>query len=123
MLEIKGLKSKVKKEPILKGVDLSIHDGEIHALMGKNGCGKSSLLATIMGSEIFKINAGKIILDGTEIQKLDANLRSDLGLFMTFQSPYDFFEVRTVDILTRIWNKTNKQDKTSDEFVAANRKT
>lgn len=120
MLEIKDLHTSVKKEAILKGVDLTIGDGEVHAIMGKNGCGKSTLLSTIMGSEVYKAK-GSILFDGNEIVKLDANLRAKLGIFLTFQTPYEFFEARTIDILTRVWNINKKTNGSPEEFHEAHK--
>lgn len=121
MLEIKDLHTNVKKEAILNGVNLKINEGEIHAIMGKNGCGKSTLLNTIMGSEVYQVKSGKILFDGVEIQKMEANLRAKLGMFLTFQTPYEFFETSTIDILTRIWNITQKTKGTPKDFHKANK--
>lgn len=121
MLKLSNLKVSVKKEAILNGVNLEVNQGEVHAIMGRNGCGKSTLLSTIMGNEVYSIKDGKIELGNIEIQDMDANLRANLGLFMTFQTPYDFFEVRTVDILTYIWNKKQTEKRTADDFVESNK--
>lgn len=121
MLSINNLHISIGKEVILKGVNLEVGEGEVHAIMGKNGCGKSTLLNTIMGSDIYKLTKGTISVFGHEIQKLEANDRAKLGIFLTFQSPYDFFEARTIDILTRVWN-INKETKGSpDEFYKENK--
>lgn len=121
MLKITNLYTNIKREEILNGVDLEVGDGEIHAIMGKNGCGKSTLLNTIMGSEVYETTEGSITFDGTEIQNLDANIRAKMGMFLTFQTPYEFFEARTVDILTRIWNIRKETKGTPDEFVKAHK--
>lgn len=121
MLKIENLHTNVKNEPILKGVNLEVGEGEVHAIMGKNGCGKSTLLSTIMGSEIYTVKGGNITLDGVNITKSEANERANLGLFLTFQTPYEFFEIRTVDILTRIWNTKHVENLSQDEFVATNK--
>lgn len=116
MLEIKNLHTSIKNKRILKGIDLKINNGEVHAIMGKNGCGKSTLLNTIMGSDIYKLVDGSITYNGSEIQNLEANVRANLGIFLTFQSPYDFFEARTIDILTRVWNINKSNKGTVDDF-------
>ena len=114
MLKIKNLHTSIKDKEILKGINLEVTEGEVHAIMGKNGCGKSTLLNTIMGSEMYKLDSGTIQLFDEEIQTLDANLRAKLGIFLSFQTPYEFFEARTIDILTRVWN-INKETKGSPE--------
>lgn len=119
MLEIKNLHTSIKKEPILKGIDLSVGEGEVHTIMGKNGCGKSTLLNTIMGSEMYKLDKGTISLHGKEIQKMDPTDRAKLGMFISFQTPYEFFEATTISILTRIWNINHKVKGSPDDFYAA----
>ena len=116
MLEINNLKSKVRKTDILKGVNLNINSGEIHAIMGTNGCGKSTLLHTIMGNSVYNVTEGDITLDDTNITKMEANLRATLGMFISFQSPYEFFETSTINILTLIWNTKSKKKGNTDDF-------
>jgi len=120
MLSIKNLHTSVKKEAILKGIDLEVGGGEVHAIMGKNGCGKSTLLSSIMGSEIYKTK-GSIVFNGDEIQNMDTTLRARQGIFLTFQTPYEFFEARTIDILTRVWNINKKTKGTPEEFYEAHK--
>lgn len=120
MLKIKDLHTSVKKDNILKGIDLEIGQGEVHAIMGKNGCGKSTLLSTIMGSEVYDAK-GSIVFNGEEIVSLDANLRAKLGIFLTFQTPYEFFEARTIDILTRVWNINKKTKGSPEDFYKVNK--
>lgn len=119
MLKINDLHTSIKKKPILKGINLEVGDGEVHAIMGRNGCGKSTLLNTIMGSEIYRLNTGTIVFNGEEVQELDANIRAKMGMFLSFQTPYEFFEARTIDILTRVWNINKETKGTLDDFHEA----
>ena len=121
MLNIKNLHTSINKQSILKGVNLSVGKGEIHAIMGKNGCGKSTLLNTIMGSEIYKVKKGLISFEDTDITGMEANERANLGIFLSFQTPYEFFEARTVDILTRVWNINKSEKGSNDDFYEANK--
>ncbi len=71
----------------LKNINLSVGPGELHVLMGPNGSGKSTLANTIMGSERYKVEEGKILLNGEEIQNLPPEERAKKGIFVAFQSP------------------------------------
>ncbi len=86
-LVIKGLKVNVDDKPILQGVDLTIRQGEVHALMGPNGSGKSTLAYTIAGHPHYQVVGGDILLDGDSILKLTADQRAKAGLFLAFQYP------------------------------------
>ena len=86
-LEIKNLHVSIDDEPILKGVDLLLRQGEIHALMGPNGSGKSTLAYTLAGHPAYEVTAGQIIYDGEDLLELDADERSRAGLFLAFQYP------------------------------------
>ena len=86
-LEIKNLHVSVDDQPILKGVDLLIRQGEIHALMGPNGSGKSTLAYTLAGHPAYEVTAGQIIYDGEDLLEMDADERSRAGLFLAFQYP------------------------------------
>jgi Fe-S cluster assembly ATP-binding protein len=86
-LEIKNLHVNVEDKPILKGVDLVIQQGEIHAIMGPNGTGKSTLSYTIMGHPTYEVTEGEIIFKDQNILEMDVDERSRLGLFLAFQYP------------------------------------
>lgn len=121
MLVIENLKSNIGKTEILKGVNLKVNSGEIHAIMGTNGCGKSTLLHTIMGNQIYKLTNGEVYLGGEKITKLEPNYRANLGMFLSFQSPYEFFETSTINILTLIWNTKAKKKGNTDDFLRENK--
>ncbi len=87
LLEVKNLKVSVDGAEILKGVDLSVNEGEVHVLMGPNGAGKSTLVNTIMGHPQYKVEEGSILFGGKDITRLPTNERAKAGLFLSFQSP------------------------------------
>jgi Fe-S cluster assembly ATP-binding protein len=86
-LEIKNLHASVGGKQILKGLDLTVREGEIHALMGPNGSGKSTLANVIMGHPSFEVTEGEIFFNGEEITEADPDERARMGLFMAFQYP------------------------------------
>ncbi len=86
-LEIKDLHVSVEGKEIIKGLDLTINQGELHALMGPNGSGKTSLAMTIMGHPKYKIDSGEILFDGQNISTLSPDKRARLGLFLAMQYP------------------------------------
>ena len=87
MLEIKNLHAMVGKNPILKGVNLTIQEGEIHAVMGKNGSGKSTLSNIVTGKEGYYITNGDIKFENQSILDWSPEIRSLNGIFMSFQYP------------------------------------
>jgi Fe-S cluster assembly ATP-binding protein len=86
-LVIQDLKVNVDDKPILQGVDLTVRQGEVHALMGPNGSGKSTLAYTIAGHPHYQVVGGDILLNGNSILKLTADERAKAGLFLAFQYP------------------------------------
>jgi Fe-S cluster assembly ATP-binding protein len=88
-LEIKNLHVALEDgTEIVKGVDLSIAPGEVHAVMGPNGSGKSTLAYALMGHPAYQITEGEILLDGENLVELEADERSQKGLFLAFQYPH-----------------------------------
>lgn len=88
-LEIRNLRAGVEGEEddILSGVNLTVKQGEIHALMGPNGSGKSTLANVLMGSPIYEVRDGQVLLDGEDVLEMDPDERSRSGLFLAFQYP------------------------------------
>ena len=87
MLEIKNLTASAGDKKILDDFSINIKDGEIHAIMGPNGTGKSTLSKVIMGSDEYKVLYGDIIFEGKSIKSLEVDERSRLGIFLCMQSP------------------------------------
>jgi Fe-S cluster assembly ATP-binding protein len=86
-LEIKNLHVSIEDKEILKGLSLTINKGEIHAIMGPNGTGKSTLAYTLMGHPNYTVTEGEIILKGQNVLELEPDERSRAGLFLAFQYP------------------------------------
>ncbi|MFQ6011644.1 MAG: Fe-S cluster assembly ATPase SufC [Nitrososphaerales archaeon] len=98
-LVMKDLHVSVESNEILKGLDLTVNQGEIHAVMGPNGSGKSTLAYSIMGHPKYKITKGSITFDGTDILALTPDKRAKLGLFLAFQYPYEIQGVTVFNFL------------------------
>ena len=89
MLEIKNLHATVSGKEILKGVNLTINDGEIHALMGTNGAGKSTLGNVIVGNPAYEVTEGSIIFNGKNLLDMNTEERARAGIFLSFQQPIE----------------------------------
>lgn len=89
MLEIKNLHARVGEKEILKGIDLTIRDGEIHAIMGTNGAGKSTLSNVIVGNPAYEVTEGSITFNGQNLLDMKAEERANAGIFMSFQAPIE----------------------------------
>ncbi|RKX47471.1 MAG: Fe-S cluster assembly ATPase SufC [Verrucomicrobia bacterium] len=89
LLEIKDLHASVAGNEILKGINLTIHPGEVHAIMGPNGSGKSTLSNVLAGNEAYEKTEGEILFDGKNLDDLVAHERARAGLFLAFQYPVE----------------------------------
>jgi Fe-S cluster assembly ATP-binding protein len=98
-LSISDLHVSVADKPILKGVSLTIHRGEIHALMGPNGSGKSTLGFAILGHPGYEVTSGRIELNGRDVLAMEPHERARAGLFLAFQRPVAIPGVRMADFL------------------------
>ena len=98
-LQIQNLFVEVEGKEILKGFNLTMQQGEIHALMGPNGTGKSTLSYAIMGHPRYKVTGGDILLDGKSILGLSTDQRATLGLFLAFQYPVSISGVTLANFL------------------------
>jgi len=89
MIEIKNISVKIKEEDklVIHDLSLTIKDGEVHAIMGPNGTGKSTLSKAIMGHYKYEVVAGDILMDGESIKKLEVNERAKKGIFLGMQDP------------------------------------
>lgn len=89
MLEIHNLHATVGGKEILKGISLTINDGEIHALMGTNGAGKSTLSNVIVGNPAYEVTEGSITFNGKDLLAMKPEERAREGIFMSFQTPIE----------------------------------
>jgi Fe-S cluster assembly ATP-binding protein len=87
VLTIEGLRVAIGGKEILKGVDLTIRQGEVHALMGPNGSGKSTLSYALAGHPNYEVTGGSARIDGVDILEMEADERAKAGLFLAFQYP------------------------------------
>jgi len=98
-LVIKNLHVSIDDTPILKGVNLTIRQGEVHAIMGPNGTGKSTLAYSLMGHPNYVVTEGDILVDGESVLGLAADERSRKGLFLAFQYPVSISGVTVANFL------------------------
>jgi Fe-S cluster assembly ATP-binding protein len=104
VLQIKNLHVAIEEKEILKGVNLTISTGEIHALMGPNGNGKSTLLSTIMGHPKYEVIEGEILFDGENVLEMEVDERSRVGLFLGMQYPQEVPGVTNSDFMKAAMN-------------------
>lgn len=98
-LEIKDLHVSIEDKEILKGVNLTINTNEIHAIMGPNGTGKSTLASAIMGHPKYEVTSGSVLLDGEEVLEMAVDERGKAGLFLGMQYPSEITGVTNADFL------------------------
>lgn len=113
VLAVEGLHARLVAEDgegreILKGVDLEVREGEVHAIMGKNGCGKSTLSKVLVGHPDYEVTAGKVTFKGKDLMELEPEERAHLGLFLSFQSPVEVPGVSNTDFLRMAYNAKAK---------------
>lgn len=107
-LEINNLHVNIGENRILRGIDLTVKQGEIHALMGPNGSGKSTLAYTLAGHPNYEPSAGNVTFDGVDLLDLEADERSRLGLFLAFQYPVSVPGVTVAKFLRQAINSRRK---------------
>ena len=109
MLEIKKLTAEIDGKEILKGLDLTIEDGKVHAIMGPNGAGKSTLSYVLAGREGYEVTGGSALLNGQDILEMDPNERAAAGMFLAFQYPVEIPGVQMTNFLKTAMNSIRKQ--------------
>ncbi|MCQ2293571.1 MAG: Fe-S cluster assembly ATPase SufC [Bacteroidaceae bacterium] len=108
MLEIKDLHVAVEGKAILKGVNLTIRDGEVHVLMGPNGSGKSTLSNVLVGNPRYEVTQGSIVFNGKDLLALTPEDRAHEGIFMSFQAPTEIPGVSMTNFLRAALNAKRK---------------
>lgn len=109
MLEIKNLHARIGDAEILKGVSLTIPDGEIHAIMGPNGAGKSTLSYVLSGRDGYEVTEGEAIYNGQNILEMEPEDRAAAGLFLAFQYPVELPGVGNANFLRTALNAVRRK--------------
>lgn len=110
VLEIKNLHVSIEDKEILKGVNLVMNTGEIHAIMGPNGTGKSTLSAAIMGNPNYEVTEGEILLDGENILEWEVDERARAGLFLAMQYPSEIPGITNAEFMRAAINAKRPED-------------
>nr|QKY14921.1 Fe\-S cluster assembly ATP-binding protein (HCF) [Polytomella parva] len=110
LLKVENLEAKIAStgQPVLNGVNLIVHEGETHAIMGKNGSGKSTFSKVLVGHPDYIITNGSVEFRGKDLLVLEPEERSHLGLFLSFQSPVEIPGVSNIDFLRMAYNAKSK---------------
>src|SRR5436853_910303 len=108
ILEIKDLAAGVEGRQILKGIDLTINEGEVHAVMGPNGSGKSTLAAVLAGRDGYDVPSGQVLYQGQDLLDMDPEVRAREGLFLAFQYPVEIPGVNSTYFLKSALNEIRK---------------
>jgi len=116
-LFIKNLHVSVEGKEILKGVDLTVKQGEIHAIMGPNGTGKSTLAYTLMGHPRYEVTEGEVGFKGQNVLELEADERSRSGLFLAFQYPVAIPGVSVANFLRTALNSRRRTENPEDKGI------
>ncbi len=108
MLEIHDLHVSIAGKEILKGINLTVRDGEVHALMGQNGAGKSTLSNVIVGHPAYEVTQGSITFNGRDLLAMKPEERAHEGIFLSFQQPVEIPGVSMVNFMRAAMNAKRK---------------
>ena len=108
MLEIIDLHASINGKEILKGINLTVREGEVHALMGQNGAGKSTLSNVIVGHPSYTVTQGQILFNGKDLLALSPDERAHEGIFLSFQQPVEIPGVSMVNFMRAALNARRK---------------
>jgi len=114
---IDNLYVNVLDKEILKGFNLTINSGEIHAIMGPNGTGKSTLSKVIMGHPAYNVASGNILVNDDSILQLTTDLRSKLGIFLVYQNPVSIEGISNSEFIRTAMNSRNEKKVGLYEFI------
>jgi Fe-S cluster assembly ATP-binding protein len=121
MLEINNLVVQIEDKRILNGLDLTVNNGEVAAIMGPNGSGKSTLSYVIAGKEDYEVLDGEILLDGENILEMEPDQRAAAGIFLAFQYPLEIPGVATMTFLKSALNAQRRSrgeaELTTPDFI------
>ena len=121
MLEVKNLHARIGDKEILKGINLTIGDGEVHAIMGPNGSGKSTLSAVLVGNPLYEVTEGEAWYNGKNLLEMKPEDRAHEGLFLSFQYPVEIPGVSMTNFMKAAINEKRKyqglEPLTAGEFV------
>lgn len=118
ILEIKNLHVSIDGSEIIKGLNLVMRTGEIHAIMGPNGTGKSTLAYTLMGHPKYEVTEGSVLLDGEDVLEMEPNERAIKGLFLAFQYPSAVPGVSIANFLRTAINSQRRAINADDKGIA-----
>ena len=108
MLEVRNLHATIADKEILKGIDLTVKDGEIHAIMGPNGSGKSTLSAVLTGNPLYTVTDGSAMFNGKDLLEMGADERANEGIFLSFQYPVEIPGVSMTNFMKAAVNAKRK---------------
>jgi Fe-S cluster assembly ATP-binding protein len=114
-LVIRGLHVSIEDKEILKGLDLTVEQGKVHALMGPNGSGKSTLAYTLMGHPGYQVTSGEVLFKGQNLLEIGPAERSHLGIFLAFQYPVGIPGVSVANFLRTAINSHRKAKNPEDK--------
>ncbi len=111
LIKIVDLHASVGEKEVLKGVNLTVNENEVHAVMGPNGAGKTTLINVIMGNPKYNVTSGDVLFEGKSILKMTVDERARLGIFQSFQYPEEISGVTFINFLRLAHEKIHPDEK------------